>query len=305
MTQRCCAMRSSTNKRQTVLTSLSIFFFVPRRPADPSCTPTSPATHSPGRKKMSFVIFGCSGIGGALARRLLARGKSVALVSRSAAKLDTFSADVASRAGGNAPLLRTAVVDVTDSAALESACAALVSSSPGGLAGLAFCVGSIPLKPIKGTSAADFLAALQLNAVAPFVALRALAPALAAGAPASAAGSVVLFSSIAARTGFPNHAAIGSAKAAVEGLTVSAAAELAPRVRVNCIAPSLTDTPLAARFVANATERAALEKAHPLPRLGNADELAALADFLLDGSSSSWITGQVFHVDGGRSTLRS
>lgn len=245
-----------------------------------------------------FVVFGSSGIGGALARRLLGRGKAVTLLSRNAAKLEAFAA---ATEGAQTALLRTAVVDVADSAALETACAAL-AAAPGGLAGLAFAVGSIPLKPLKSTSVADFNAALQLNAVAPFVALRALAPALGSGT--GAPGSVVFFSSIAARYGFPNHAAIAAAKAAVEGLTVAAAAELAPRVRVNCIAPSLTDTPLAARFTAAAATRAALERGHPIPRLGTPDEMAALADFLLDNSVSGWMTGQVLHVDGGRSALR-
>ena len=94
------------------------------------------------------------------------------------------------------------------------------------------------------------------------------------------------------------------AKAAVEGLTVSAAAELAPKVRVNAIAPSLTATPLAARLTGSAAAAAAMAAAHPLPRLGRAEEMAALAEVLLGEDAAGWITGQVLHADGGRSALR-
>jgi NAD(P)-dependent dehydrogenase (short-subunit alcohol dehydrogenase family) len=102
--------------------------------------------------------------------------------------------------------------------------------------------------------------------------------------------------------GYANHAIIGSAKAAVEGLTVSLAAELAPDVRVNCIAPSLTDTPLARSMTANPAMAEAIAKMHPLPRLGRAEDHAALAAFLLS-DAATWITGQVFGVDGGRSKV--
>lgn len=114
---------------------------------------------------------------------------------------------------------------------------------------------------------------------------------------------MVLFSSVAARAGFPNHAAIAAAKAAVEGLTVALVAELAPHVRVNCIAPSLTRTPLAEPLTRNAAMAEAIARQHPIPRLGEPEDAAALADFLLS-AQAGWITGQVFGVDGGRSSLR-
>jgi NAD(P)-dependent dehydrogenase (short-subunit alcohol dehydrogenase family) len=116
-------------------------------------------------------------------------------------------------------------------------------------------------------------------------------------------GAVVLFSSVAASQGFPNHAIIGPAKAGVAGLTLSLAAELAPALRVNAIAPSLTDTPLAAPLTGNAVVAKGVAALHPLPRLGTADEMAALAAFLLS-DDAGWITGQIIGVDGGRSTLR-
>ena len=115
-------------------------------------------------------------------------------------------------------------------------------------------------------------------------------------------GSVVLFSSIAATKGFVNHAAIASAKAALEGLARTVAAELAPHVRVNVIAPSLTDTPLARVFTQNAKMSETIAAMHPIPRLGIAAEMAKMAAFLLS-DESGWITGQTIHIDGGRSTI--
>jgi NAD(P)-dependent dehydrogenase (short-subunit alcohol dehydrogenase family) len=116
-------------------------------------------------------------------------------------------------------------------------------------------------------------------------------------------GQCRLFSSIAARQGFANHVIIGAAKGGVDGLTLSLAAELAPKVRVNAVAPSLTRTPMSSSLTQNAKMAEGIAALHPIPRLGNADEAAALAEFLLS-SDAGWITGQIVGVDGGRSTLR-
>lgn len=121
--------------------------------------------------------------------------------------------------------------------------------------------------------------------------------------PKIEAGSIVLMSTVAVRQGMAYHASIGSAKGAVEGLTRSLAAELAPKVRVNAVAPSLTDTPLAEQLLNNDTKREHADARHPLQRNGSPEDIAAAIAFLLS-AESSWITGQVLHVDGGLSSLK-
>lgn len=241
------------------------------------------------------LVFGATGgIGAALSRRLRARGATPFLVARDPARLEQLASDL-----GGAPF-RPA--DVLDAAALRAA----VAAAGAALAGLAFCVGSIPLKPLARTTEADFLDAFRLNTVAAAMAVQAAAPALAAGVGGGGAppAGVVLFSSIAARAGFPNHAAIAAAKAGVEGLALSLAAELAPAVRVNCVAPSLTRTRIAEPLTRSPQMADAIARLHPIPRLGEGEDPAALADFLLS-DAAGWISGQVVGVDGGRSTLRS
>ena len=114
--------------------------------------------------------------------------------------------------------------------------------------------------------------------------------------------SVVLYSSVATRQGFSLHASMGMAKGAINGLTLSLAAELAPRIRVNAIAPSLTQTPLAAGLLTNDAIAEGIAKQHPMQRLGTPEDIASLTAFLLS-PDSSWITGQILGVDGGRSTV--
>ncbi len=239
------------------------------------------------------IIAGIGGVGGALARRLVAKGVAVHLVARSAEKLAALSAEL-----GGAPFT---VADAAAPEAFEAAIATAAAAGP--LTGLVYAVGSIPLKPLKSTTAKDFADAFALNTVSGALALKAAAGALGARG-AARPGAALFFSTVAASVGFPSHAAIAAAKGGVEAFVRSAGAELAPAVRVNAIAPSLTATPLAARFTASEPTRKALGDAHPLPRLGTADELAALADFLIDADASGWVSGQVWAVDGGRSTLR-
>jgi NAD(P)-dependent dehydrogenase (short-subunit alcohol dehydrogenase family) len=231
------------------------------------------------------LVFGATGgIGAALARRLAARGARPFLVARREAPLAALAAEL-----GCGHLAG----DVTDPGQRQAAVAA--AGAP--LAGLAVCIGSILLKPLARLTEADLLETFRLNAAAPALAVQAAAPALSAGR-----GAVVLFSSVAARRGFPNHVAISAAKAAVEGVTVALAAELAPHIRVNCIAPSLTRTALAEPLTRSPQMAEAIAKQHPIPRLGEAEDSAALADFLLS-DAAGWITGQVIGVDGGRGVI--
>ena len=115
--------------------------------------------------------------------------------------------------------------------------------------------------------------------------------------------SIVLFSTVAVQTGLPFHTSIAAAKGAVEGFTRALAAEMAPKVRVNCIAPSLTDTPLASKLTANEKSKDASAQRHPLKRIGTAEDIANAADFLIN-DTSSWMTGQVLHVDGGMGSVQ-
>jgi NAD(P)-dependent dehydrogenase (short-subunit alcohol dehydrogenase family) len=147
----------------------------------------------------------------------------------------------------------------------------------------------------------DFLSDFRINALGAASAVQATLPALRACAEVPA--SIVLFSTLAVAQGFAGHASIAAAKGAVEGMTRSLAAELAPKIRVNCIAPSLLDTELARPILASETIANAIRQLHPLQRLGSAEDVAALAQFLLS-EEAGWITGQIIGVDGGRASLR-
>ena len=171
---------------------------------------------------------------------------------------------------------------------------------PEGLDGLVYLPGTINLKPFHRLSADDFKHDMQVNFFAAVQVIQEALPALRKSLSGNA--SITLFSSVAATTGMPFHASIASAKAAVEGLTRSLAAELSPGIRVNAIAPSLTDTPLAAQFLSSDASREAAAKRHPLNRIGDPDQLAELVVFLA-GGSAKFITGQVFGVDGGLSSI--
>ncbi len=238
----------------------------------------------------AVLVFGATGgIGGAIAEGLALSGRAVHLAGREEVRLGPLSRRLSAPAS---------VCDVLEPGAIARTVAEAAIPGGGALAGLVFAVGSIVLKPLKRATVEDHLAAYRLNVVAAAEAVAAAEGALKAGD-----GAVVLFSSVAARSGFANHSVIGPAKAAVEGLTVSLAAELAPAVRVNCIAPSLTRTALAEPLTGNEAMARAIAAQHPIPRLGEAEDAAALARFLL-GEGAGWITGQVFAVDGGRSSLR-
>lgn len=169
---------------------------------------------------------------------------------------------------------------------------------PEKLDGLVYGPGTINLKPFRGLKTTDFQHDFEVNVLGAVRVLQAAYKAL----KNSGAASVVLFSTVAVARGMAYHASIAAAKGAIEGLTRSLAAEWAPGIRVNAVAPSLTHTPLAERLLSSPEKVEASAKRHPLQRVGTADDIAQMAVFLL-GSQSSWITGQVIGVDGGLSTL--
>ncbi len=170
---------------------------------------------------------------------------------------------------------------------------------PEKLDGLVYCPGSINLKPLRGLKELDVLDDFKLNALGAFRLIQAVLPRL----KSAGKSSVVLFSTVAVGQGMPYHVSVSMAKGAVEGLTRSLAAELAPVVRVNAIAPSLTDTPLASRLLSSEERREASAQRHPMKRLGLPEDIAAMARFLLS-DEAGWITGQVMAVDGGMSALK-
>lgn len=232
-----------------------------------------------------YVIMGANGgIGEKLSQILSEQGESLFLTARDTASIQDLPG-------------QKHALDVLDA---ESVTEVVAKADEGdGIKGLAYCVGSIDLKPFGRLDLEqDVLGCFRLNVLGAMAALQAAEKGL-----KKANGSVILFSSVAVQQGFSNHGAIASAKGAIEGLTRSLAAEWAPKVRVNCIAPSLTDTGIAKSLTSSEQMSKAIAQMHPIPKLGAPEDSAELAAFLL-GEKSPWITGQVMHVDGGRSSLR-
>jgi NAD(P)-dependent dehydrogenase (short-subunit alcohol dehydrogenase family) len=174
-----------------------------------------------------------------------------------------------------------------------------LSFLPDQIDGLVYCPGSIQLKPFARMSTDDFLSDYQLNVIGFVKVLQACLPKL----KKSTTASVVLFSTVAVQTGMNFHSLVSTSKGAIEGLTKALAAEFAPVIRVNAIAPSLTDTPLASSLLSSDEKREASSTRHPMRRIGTADDLANMAIFLLS-EKSSWMTGQILHVDGGMGTIK-
>lgn len=236
-----------------------------------------------------LIWGGSGGIGEAIARRLAASGKPVHLAGRNATALAALAAEIGAT---------TTVADVT--AADDIRRATEDAAAGGALGGLVYAVGTINLKPVARLTPAEIRADFDVNALGAFLAVQAALPALklADGTP-----GVLLFSTVAVRQGFAAHASVAMAKGAVEGLTLALAAELAPKVRVNCLAPSLTRTPLASTLTKSEQMATAIAGLHALPRLGEPSDMAGMAALLLS-DEASWITGQVIGIDGGRSSLR-
>ena len=223
------------------------------------------------------MIGGNSGIGLATARLLKGQGISLVAAARSPGPLAELGITVLP-------------FDARHPSALEL---------PPVLDGLVYFPGSITLKPFHRLTEEDFLNDFRINCLGAVAVLQAALPALKAAPTAS----VVLFSTIAVAQGLSFHASIAAAKGAVEGLTVSLAAELAPRIRVNAIAPSLTDTPLAGNLLNSDVKKEAAAKRHPLQQVGAAEDVAQLVIFLLS-DASKFFTGQILRPDGGLSSVR-
>ena len=231
-----------------------------------------------------YLIFGATGsVGSSLAEQLKNSGNDVHLVARNESEVKVISEKLG---------CSYTVADVLEDGFIEK-----VKSDISDIKGIAYCVGSIDLKPLRMVTEADMNKCMKLNLYSAIVAIKGYQESLKKNK-----GSVVLFSTVAAQRGFTNHTIIASAKAAVEGLTVTLAAEFAPHIRVNCIAPSLSKSKIAETMLKNSAIAEGIAKAHPLKRLGEGKDSAALAKFLIT-EDSSWVTGQIIAVDGGRSKL--
>ncbi|MDA8966961.1 SDR family oxidoreductase [Planktomarina temperata] len=231
-----------------------------------------------------YLIFGATGsVGSSLAEQLKNSGSDIHLVARNEDEVKAIAEKLD---------CSFTVADVLEDGFIDK-----VKSDINDIKGIAYCVGSIDLKPLRLVTEADMNKCMKLNLYSAIEAIKGYQESLKKNK-----GSVVLFSTIAAQRGFTNHTIIASAKAAVEGLTVTLAAEFAPNIRVNCIAPSLSKSKIAEPMLKNPTIAEGIAKAHPLKRLGEGKDSAALAKFLIT-EESSWITGQIIAVDGGRSKL--
>lgn len=226
-------------------------------------------------KKNILIIGGSHGIGWHLTNLLLPE-YNVFTASRTPGQLENTSS-------------RHQVFDVIQDDAEDL-------ELPESLDGFVYCPGSINLKPFRGISEKMIREEMEVNFFGLLRVLKKVVPIM------NQHAAMVFFSTVAVKTGMPYHAGIASAKGAVEGLSRSLAAELAPKIRVNVVAPSLTDTPLAERLLNNETKREKMAERHPLKSVGDPEEIAEAVKFLLS-EKSSWITGQVIHIDGGLSSL--
>lgn len=227
--------------------------------------------------KKVLIAGASSGIGHSIAEKLLAAGHEVISVSR------------------NSPNL-----NVTEHLSYDMRTADKLPAVQGALDGLIYCPGSITLKPFKSLKVQDFLADFEINLLGAVKLIQAYLPNL----QLSGTASIILFSSVAAGTGMNYHSSIAASKGAVEGLVKSLAAEFAPAIRVNAIAPSLVKTPMTVRLTDTDAKISQSAERHPLKRIGAPAEIASLAVYLL-GDDASWISGQIMHIDGGMSSLKS
>jgi NAD(P)-dependent dehydrogenase (short-subunit alcohol dehydrogenase family) len=228
--------------------------------------------------KNILIIGGSSGIGLALAE-LLSSTNSVYVASRSHESLSHLNVK---------HLPFDATTDELD-----------LSVLPENLDGFVYCPGSINLRPFRGLKTEAFTADFEINVIGAVKALKSVLNLL----NASTNAAVVFYSTVAVQTGMPFHSSVAASKGAIEGLTRSLAAEFAPKIRVNAIAPSLVDTPLASKFLNNETKLEKANERHPLGRVGTVEEMAKATAYLLS-EDSSWMTGRILQLDGGIGNLK-
>lgn len=226
------------------------------------------------------VVGGSHGIGAGIVRRCVSHGAEVTTFSRTPGETSGLAG------------VRHHSVDLV-SKSIEK------SDLPDVIDGFVYCPGTINLGPLRAVKADQLRSDFEINVVA---AVQTLQAAL-SGLKRSTDASVVMFSTIAAATGLPMHTSVAAAKGAIEALVRTWAAELSPKIRVNAIAPALTDTPLAGKFLDRDEKREAMAAKYPLARIGTVDDMAAAAEFLLS-HESSWMTGQILSIDGGMSAVR-
>lgn len=230
--------------------------------------------------KNYLIIGGSGGIGMALAKQLVQSGNNV---------IATYNKNEPVQVGSNIRFHQLNILDDTIT----------LDFLPDELSGIIYCPGSINLRPFERIKPIDFEIDYKLQVIGAIKIIQAVLPKLKKAENAS----IVLFSTVAVQSGFPFHTQVAASKGAIEGLTKALAAEYAPKIRVNCIAPSLTDTPLAANLLNSDQKKEANAARHPLKRIGTAEDIAHIAAFLLS-EKASWITGQIMHVDGGMSSLK-
>ena len=227
----------------------------------------------------NYLIIGAgSGIGKAIMNELYHSENQLYVTSRSSDKIEQKEN------------IHFQEIDVTQEFELEF---------PEQLDGLVYCPGTINLKPFHRLSEEDFLTDFKINHLGAVKVIQQALKAL----KKSEQASIVLFSTVAVQTGLSFHASVASAKGAIEGLSRSLAAELAPKIRVNAIAPSLTDTPLASNLLSTEQKKTANAERHPLKKLGTPKDIAKAAVYLLS-DDSAWVSGQVLTIDGGIGSLR-
>ena len=238
-----------------------------------------------------WVLGAAGGVGSIVCQNLSNQGWKVVGSGRTEEKLQLLSSQIDD--------LDVLPVDARDDVAMKQAVANIVDTH-GRRDAVVVAVGSILLRPLHATSAEQVQDTIEQNLTTAFNAVRSAAVPMMRGD----GGRIVLFSSVAASHGMTNHAAIAAAKGAVEGLTRASAADYAKRgIRVNAIAPAMTDTPMSENLLKSEASRKMSDSMHPVGRIGEAKEIADVASWLVDGAPE-WMTGQIIGVNGGLGTVK-